>query len=331
MKKPRSRSIDFAVYLLIRLTVCVLQALPMTWSLRVIHWLARVACHVDRRHRRVAMENLRLAFPGAYTEDQLRRLTLDVYRHFFTVALEMMFIPRKLGSRRRREELMKITPELERALSSGRPLLMATAHFGNWELNAFLLRYYGIRAHLVARPMDNPYLDAYMRRFRESMGHKVVSKNGELARMRDVLLDGGCLCTLVDQDAGPSGLFVDFFGRPASTHKAIAHLARWTSALIVVAGVQNLGGTLDYAVRDTDIIDPDDYARQKDAVLAITQRFTKAVERLVRYDPRQYFWLHQRWKHQPPAVVPGRSVRNCSQSMSNSQGDGHQASVCRAA
>jgi KDO2-lipid IV(A) lauroyltransferase len=303
MAKPRSRILDYAAYCMIRLTWCVMTALPLTWSQSIARMLAVVGYYADRRHRLVAIDNLRRAFPGVYTDKQLRRITQDVYRHFTLVMLEIMLIPRKSGSRRWRESLAKdVATHLDQAVASRRPLIITTGHYGNWELTAFMLRFYGIRAHLVARRMDNPYLDELMRRYRESMGHVVLSKRGDLGRMRDVLAKGGTLCTLVDQDAGSRGMFVDFFGRPASTHTVIAYLAKKTHALIVVIGAQNMGGALNYQVRATDIIDPDDYAARPDAVFAITQRVTAGVERLVRHDPRQYFWLHQRWKHRPPSL-----------------------------
>lgn len=301
MAKTRSRLLDYAAYLAVRIADCTLQILPPSWSLAIVHALADVAYLVDRRHRHVAFDNLRQAFPGRYTEDQLRRLTRDVYRHFAMMLLEMTLLPRRYASRRWRQELVALTPDiLKKVAASGRPILVVTAHYGNWELAAFIVRAYGIRAHLVARPLDNPFLDDSVRRFRESCGHKVISKHGDLTKMMSVLESGGAVCTLADQDAGHRGTFVDFFGRPASTHKAIALLAMRSNALMVVVGTQNVGGLFHYAVRVTDVIDPLDYAQDAQAILAITQRMTAGVEQLVRYDPRQYLWLHRRWKSQPP-------------------------------
>ncbi len=303
MAKPRSRCLDFATYLVVRVVGLLFQTLPLAWSLYVVRTIALGLYHVDKRHRRVAIDNLRHAFPGVYTEQQLEKMALDVFTHFATMAMEMALIPRMVGSRRWRDGLTDtFSPELRAALSSGRPILVVTAHYGNWELTAFMLRFFGIKAHLVARPLDNPYLDDLFRQFREMVGHKVLSKHGDLRRMHEVLDENGCLCTLIDQDAGARGMFVDFFGRPASTHKVIAHLAKRTGALIVVTAAQNLGTPLDYAVRTTDIIDADEYAGHPDAVFAITQRVTHGIEKLILHDPRQYFWFHQRWKHHPPTA-----------------------------
>src|SRR5262249_50077559 len=136
-------------------------------------------------------------------------------------------------------------------------------------------------------------------RFREGSGGTLLSKNGGAGAMRAVLVNGGVICTIGDQDAGPRGMFVDFFGRPASTHKAIAVLALRTRALMYICGMHKTGGLLRYTVSPTDLIHPEDYAGHPDPVVAVTQRMTTALERLVRLDPRQYLWFHRRWKHQP--------------------------------
>jgi KDO2-lipid IV(A) lauroyltransferase len=119
--------------------------------------------------------------------------------------------------------------------------------------------------------------------------------------MQAILAGGGVLATLADQDAGQRGLFVDFFGRPASTHKAVAILALQYRTPLVVLGVIRLPGELRYRIVIDDVIEPAEYEARPDAVRALTQRFTAGLERLVRQAPTQYFWLHRRWKHQPKA------------------------------
>jgi Kdo2-lipid IVA lauroyltransferase/acyltransferase len=95
-------------------------------------------------------------------------------------------------------------------------------------------------------------------------------------------------------------VFVDFFGRPASTHKAVALLALEHNAVMVVTAAIRVGAPIRYAIAVEDVILPEEYAGRPDAVRAMTQRFTAALERLVRRAPEQYFWLHRRWKHEPP-------------------------------
>lgn len=305
MAKPRSRLIDYAVYLGLRLWVCVLQALPVDTAARLADVVAIVMFWLNRRHREVTIENLRHAFPGQYSDRELQELAYQVYHHFTLLTLEVFLMPRKItgGNKARHVDDAEYS-RLKAAFDSGRPVIVLTAHYGNWELAAHWLGLAGIKSHLVARPLDNPYLDRWIRSVREMTGHQVLSKSGDIRRMNEALAANETICTLGDQDAGENGMFVDFFGRPASTHKAIARLAERNNAIIAVVGMQRVGGLLDYKIRVMDLIRPEDFANHADATLAITQRFTTGIERMIRLDPVQYFWLHRRWKHQPPTRQP---------------------------
>jgi KDO2-lipid IV(A) lauroyltransferase len=262
--------------------------------------LAWLAYRVDRRHRLVAEENLRHAFPGQLTPPQIDRMVQRTYRHFCGVMLEIIHLPRKLNPYNWFKYLqIPRNRELVDLLLSGRPLLIVTGHFGNWEIGGYGLGLLGFTAHAVARPLDNPFLDQYLRRFREGTGQKLLAKHGDFAKMESILDSAGIIATLADQDAGQRGLFVDFFGRPASTHKAIALLALEHHAPLIVVGCRKIAEPMKYELFMENCILPENYESRPDAVAAITQEFTKALERIVRLAPDQYFWLHRRWKHQP--------------------------------
>jgi KDO2-lipid IV(A) lauroyltransferase len=181
-------------------------------------------------------------------------------------------------------------------------VMFVTGHFGNWELGGFILGALGFKTYAIARTLDNPYVDWFLRvKFREKTGQQILSKDDDFERIQEVLANAGVLATLADQDAGQRGLFVDFFGRPASTHKAVALMSLQFQVPLLVIGTAKVGEPMQYAVLVEDIILPEEYEGRPDAVRQITQRFTGALERLVRRYPEQYFWLHRRWKHQPRA------------------------------
>lgn len=302
-KKERSPSLDYPVYALIRVVVCVLQALPFAVACKFAGFLAWLANLVDKRHREVAKDNLRHAFPGQFSDAELNRLVRRVYQHFCLLLVEIIHLPRRLHQGnwtrhidyRSEEEASRLVT----SMIAGRPVLLATGHFGNWELASYLLGLLGFKINAIARPIDNPYLDGYLRGFREAHGQTILNKNGDFDRIQKVLNEAGILGTLADQDAGAKGLFVDFFHRPASTHKALALLALEHEVIIVVVVAARVGGPLRYRIMVEDVIDPRDYAGRPDAVKTITQRYMHALERLIRQHPEQYFWLHRRWKHQP--------------------------------
>lgn len=301
MAQERSRRIDFLAYLIVRGAICFIQMLPELVAHGVAQCLAACIHALDRRHRRVAHDNLRHAYP-ALSDSARDRLVRDCFEHFVTLVFELARLPRKLcvGNWRKYATLVG-GDQVVGAMTSQRPAMIVTAHFGNWELAGFALGLLGFRTHAVARPLDNPYLDRFLQRFREKTGQRVLAKKGDFDRIGELLKTGGVLATLADQDAGQRGLFVDFFGRPASTHKAIALVAIEFDVPLVVVGVPKVRQPMHYHMIVEEVIEPREYAGRADAVRAITQRFTTALERVIRRHPEQYFWMHRRWKHQPAA------------------------------
>ena len=300
MPKPRRKSLDLLAYLLVRCVVGIAQALTVEQSYALARFLARVLYRVDTRHRQVGLDNLKQAFGDRYTEAERDAIVRGVYEHFCMVMMEILHIPRKLHPTTWRDRITLVGHEavLGRLLEGG-PLIMLTGHFGNWEMAGYLFGVFGFPPNSVARALDNPYLDRFLRRFRERTGQKLIDKNTGYDAMLDVLHEGGVLSFLADQDAGQRGLFVDFFGRPASTHKAIALLAIEHQAPVVVGYARRIGPGFRYEVGCEDVIFPEEWTGTADDVRLLTQRYTSALEAVIRRNPEQYLWLHRRWKHQP--------------------------------
>lgn len=300
MKRRRNQALDYAVYLLVRLIVGIAQALSIEQSYAFAEFLAGILYRFDTRHRRVAMENLQVAFGDRYSLAQRDLIIRGVYKHFCMMVMEMLHIPRKLHPTtwRRRITLVGHEPVVDRLLSGG-PMIMLTGHFGNWEMAGYLFGVFGFPPSSVYRPLDNPYLDRFVRSFRERTGQKLIPKKGGYDEMLHVLRSGQVLSFIADQDAGEKGMFVDFFGRPASTHKAIALLAIEHNAPIVVGYARRIGPGFRYEVGCEAMIDPSELTGSGDDVRLLTQRYTTAIETVIRRSPEQYLWLHRRWKHQP--------------------------------
>jgi KDO2-lipid IV(A) lauroyltransferase len=307
MARPRSPLLDYLAYAIVRLGVCLMQALPEATARGFAGLLAKLAYRLDRRHRQVADDNLRHAFPKL-TDAQRDRVVRATFQHFLSLIVEIARLPRKLCVGNWRDHVTLVGGDkVVGAMTTGRPALIVTGHLGNWELAGFALGLFGFRTYAVARTLDNPYLDDFIRRFREKTGQRVLAKKGDYDQITGLLQAGGILATLADQDAGQRGVYVDFLGRPASTHKAIALMAIEYDVPLVVVGVPRVSARpRHYHVVVEEVIDPSEFANRPDAVRALTQRYTAAFERLVRRYPEQYFWLHRRWKNQPAAKAQRR-------------------------
>ncbi len=295
-------------FLAFRLAVCLIDCLSPRAAARWADRLATVFCDWlpakwTRTH--VIHENLRRAFGPELSRQELARLQHGMWVHLFRTVIEMVQAPRKLHlhSYRRIIEFDDLTNTND-AFLSGRRVLMLGGHFGSWEIGTLLFGLWGFRMGIVAREMDNPYLQRWFAEERQRTGHYLLAKKGDFDEMLTLLQRGGNVGMLCDQDAGSRGLFVDFFGAPASTFKSIALLALEYDALIVVGSAIRLPDDFDrhdwsrFRMQKEAIIDPREIT-EKDPVREITQRFTSALEQGVRRAPDQYFWVHRRWKSEP--------------------------------
>lgn len=308
MAKDRSCIRHYAEFLAVRMLLAFLQAMSLSLGYALARGLAWLAYHVDKRHRKVADDNLKIAYPH-WTAEQRDTLIRWVYTHFSMMIVEMTHLPRLLHVHNWRKYMnLRNGKDVVGALISGRPVMVVTGHLGNWELAGYALAMFGFKSYAVARPLDNPLLDALVKRFRRKTGQELLNKNGDANRMADILIQGGILCTLADQDAGPNGLFVPFFGKPASTHKAVALLALHHEALVVVAGTYRTGNGLKYVIDIETVIDTKTLSDDPNAVRTLTEQYTAAWERLVARAPEQYLWLHRRWKHEPRVRQRARRV-----------------------
>jgi KDO2-lipid IV(A) lauroyltransferase len=303
-QKVRRPWLDYFVYLVVRSLVAFAQILSIEQSYALARFLGWVLYHADKRHREVGLDNLKHAYGNAMSEQERDQVVRGVYCHFCTMLIEILQLPRKIHWSNWRDwfVLEGHGPLLDLFMSGKRPLIFLTGHYGNWEMAGYVFGLFGFPTVAVARTLDNPYLEHYLRSFRERTGQELIPKTGGFDQMVAVLKNNRALSFLADQDAGQRGLYVNFFGRPASTHKAIALLAIEHQALVIVGVARRIGPGFRYEFFCADVIDPTELAGSADDVRLLTQRYTSALERLIRQDPTQYLWLHRRWKHQPQAT-----------------------------
>jgi Kdo2-lipid IVA lauroyltransferase/acyltransferase len=304
-----------AEYVAFRTIVCVVDILPVRTSIRLAEAMAWVIHRVlPKKLTRyaVARDNIRQAFGKRYTDRQVDEIIRRMWVHLFRVVVEIVQVRRKLRLYNCADVVQfKGRDESVRLLCSGRPVIILSGHFGNWEIASGTFGMFGFPMGVVARDLDNPYLHRWFERFRRQTGHTLISKRGGGSNMLEMLEGRGHLGLMGDQDAGSTGLFVDFFGKPASTFKSIALLAIEYRAYIAVGYAIRLPDDFErhrwvrYEIGYADLIDTEQFT-SPDAVRQVTQRFTTALERAIALAPEQYFWVHRRWKSVPKERVRRR-------------------------
>ena len=260
--------------------------------------LGRAAFALDRRHRRIALENLATAFP-LLSPDQRRRIARQSFAFFGRFGFDLVAsIPRVSEARLARFEC-EGEEHARAAYAQGHGVLFFTGHFGGWELMAIHHAHRVAPAALLARRLDNPHLEAQLLALRSCTGNVVVEKRDGLRPTLRALRDGRGVAMLIDQNvSGEDRVFVDFFGRPASTTPALALLHLKTQAPLVPVFAFPLPGDA-YRLVYGQPVEVERTGDRRQDVRRITARCTQVLEQQVLARPELWLWMHRRWKTQP--------------------------------
>ncbi len=286
---------QYLAYLALRVVVCVVQALPLTLCASgadVLGWLFH---SVLRFRREIIADNLRHAYPEL-SDQQREGLALAMWRHLFLFAAEMAHTSRKVHATNWKR-IVKVDggPALVRLLLDERPIVLVSAHFGNFEVSSYVLAIFGYRMHAVARPLENPFVDHWVASFRSSTGMRILSKHDDYQQIVDVLDRRGIVAFLADQYAGDRGCWVPFFGaRPRPTRLSPYSRSPMTRRSLSADAGESAGPwNMKCAWRRWPIRVP----RAGSGRSARADRLVHSSVRAGRA-PRaeQYWWLHRRWK-----------------------------------
>jgi Kdo2-lipid IVA lauroyltransferase/acyltransferase len=191
---------------------------------------------------------------------------------------------------------------LDRRLAAGLPTLVASAHLGSWELFAEVMARRNIRMAAVVRPLRGAF-NAWVVRNRTEAGVALILQHGALRGMTAALKDNKAVVQLIDQSLpAKHGVFVDFFGRPASTTPALSLVALRTGVPVyVTVSVRTPAGLKMFVEGPVPI---EVKATREETISAHTQALTSILEGYIAQFPEQWLWLHRRWKEQPPSKKP---------------------------
>lgn len=292
--------------LLVRALAAGATALPWRASLTLGAGLGTTVGALGLRAA-VARDNLARALPETSAAERERILAAQ-YRELGRVACEY---PRLATLARapigRYLAAIHGAEHLDRARDGGRGAILMTGHFGHFELVGAAL---GARhpTAFVVKPLSNPYVESLIQRWRQDAGVDTIPIGLGVRRVFAALRENRWVAMLADQDARRRGIFVPFFGRPASTPTGPAELSLRSGAPIVM-GFDVRGEDGRHVLHVMPPL-PRPASDDPDPVRTLTARHVAALEDWVRKHPEQWFWLHRRWKTAPreaSEVAPAES------------------------
>jgi KDO2-lipid IV(A) lauroyltransferase len=298
-KRKHNPLTDWLGYVALRILVVFLYLFDIETNLRTACFLGRLLWKFYNRGRKRALDNLRASFPEK-SEQWIQQIGRRSFEHIVMLTIDVLFTPRLVKKNNWREySRYKNVERVKWLMMEGRGLLLVGAHYGNFEIIGYLLGLFGFRTYGIARPLDNKFINKYLYGVRERVGQKIIDKKGAAELMEEIASTGATLCFIADQDAGRKGIFVDFFGRKASTYKSIGLIAITRNIPIVVGYSRRADNRFYFELGVNRIIFPEEWEEKENPLEWITTEYTKAIEEFIREDPSQYWWLHRRWKHRP--------------------------------
>jgi KDO2-lipid IV(A) lauroyltransferase len=258
----------------------------------------------DRAHRRIADTNLATAFPQR-TATERRAIVRQMFGHFGRVLFELLRFSTLTPAEMRTAVEFEGEERARAAYAQRRGVLFFTGHFGYWEIHAIVQALRLEPMGVLARELDNPYLNDLLEQVRTSTGNAVIYRRGAVRRVLRMLRAGQGVAMLIDQHMhSPDAIYVDFFERPAATTSTLAQLALRTGAPVVPAFALPLADGRYRMIYEHPVAPPD--ADTPDAIRQFTQRCTDVLEMYVRRHPSLWLWMHRRWRDAPlPENVPG--------------------------
>jgi len=254
--------------------------------------------YLDKRHRLIALSNLKIAFGKELPPSELKRIARNSFMHFGKTFMDIIKLPR-LGEEKR-NALINVEGEenLLKALREKKGALLFSAHYGSWEIIPFFLAKKG-KLSVIARPLDNKLLEKELLKLRTSQGSHVIYKNQATKKILQSLRAREMVAFLIDQNVlRKQAVFVDFFGKKAATTPSLASFSLKTKSPLIPVFCYPTSSHA-YHIKIFSPLSITLEGNYNQDVLKITQICTKIIEIQIRKNPDYWLWFHNRWKTRP--------------------------------
>lgn len=260
--------------------------------------LGRLIYFLDVRHRRIVRRNLTFVYPE-WTHYRVKRISKRVFENLGMTVLEILQMT--CLSKDNIMEKVKINGQehVLNAMQSDNGVIFISAHLGNWEMvPLFWPLHFKVPITVVAKQLNNHFINRWTHILRTRFGSKVIYKAGAMPEMTRALRQGKMLALLIDQGGSPVDS-ITFFGKLVTATPAAALLAlRCNSPVLLGYCVRNSDGTFTIKIEPPLALKRTDDLRSD--LRINTQMMMDVIEKAVRENPEQWFWVHKRWKDNYP-------------------------------
>ncbi|MDZ4290144.1 MAG: lipopolysaccharide heptosyltransferase II [Prosthecobacter sp.] len=298
---------QWLVYALFRSVEAVLRVLPVEAVWRLGRALGCGAYFVAGKYRRLALNNLRIALGREKSAAEREKIAREHFASLFANVLCGFKIPMMTQAEVESRVTVEGMEHTRAAMAAGKPILYLVCHLSCWEILTQVpsLFVFGRKPATVYQPLRNPFLDALVLRRRRKLGYTLFDRQEGFAGPMKHMREGGCLGVLVDQHTGDHGLWCPFFDRLASTTPIAAMMAQRSGGVMLPLAIYDKGPGRWRLVCSG----PVNSTEAKPTIEGLTTAMNLAVEQMVRRQPANWFWVHNRWKTPNPQFLLRRYKR----------------------
>ncbi len=297
MKRIRHTLELAGVYLILGISRIV----PLRIAVKGGFLLGILAFDIFRIRRKVTLENLGRALGGEMGPEERIEVARRSYINFAKSVIEFAAMGHLKEKDYRKLVTFRGLENIETHLSGGDGIMVVAGHFGSWELMGAASAAAGYPVDFLVGEQSNSMVNNLMNRLRSSAGIGIIEMGAAARGIFKSLKKGRMVALLGDQDARRMGIFVDFFGVPASTYQGAAQFAYRTGSPVVVASIIR-----DEKDRHEVVFDPPlevhPELEEKEEIRRLTALHTHQLEQRIREHPDHYFWAHRRWKTRPESM-----------------------------
>lgn len=255
--------------------------------------LGRLYYRIAAKQRQRALQQIaeRMGLTAEQAEATIKSSFIKLAQTF----LEVLYMPALTKEKLEQYVTFENRHYLTEALAQQKGVVFLTGHLGNWEWFGAALAMAGFPVADIVRKQPNDQHTRLLNEFRQMFGIEIyASGSSEVIGAAKALKKGKLLGFFADGDAGNDGIFVDFFGKPASTHLGPAIFARKFKSPIVPGFItRNPDGT--HCIRLQPPIYFEDTGNPDADLYNLTERLTRIIESAIREYPDEWVWFKKRW------------------------------------
>ncbi len=299
-KKPFNKRLKYnAIYYSIKLFLFLALKIPRVLIITWLGWLGSLAYYVVVGEREKVIRHLKFAYGEELSEKEVIKTAKGVFKMAGKNLGDILFFL-KIDTLEKYLKYVKVEGQehLDAAFQKGKGVVAFTGHIGAFEVAATYLAVKGYNPHVIGTKLHDEKINDLVLQYRTSRGAVAVERGKDNVKLLRALLSNGILGILIDQDTRVKSIFVDFYGKPAFTPVGATLLAHKTGAAIIPMFIQMQpdNSQIMYILPEIEKANSGD--EEKD-YLETTQKMNDCIEAFIRRDPRQWVWMHERWKTQP--------------------------------